>query len=171
MNLTAIQQTKIHFLTSAALFSALICVMTAFLFHIPIGSNGGYVHLGDAFIYLAACILPFPYALAAGIIGGVLADLFTAPMWIPATFIIKMLIVIPFTSKKDKIIGKRNVSGIFIAGFITLIGYFIAEGILFGTWAALLPALLVGWIQPMGSGVAFLLLGFTLDHLQLKKRI
>ncbi len=28
-----------------------------------------------------------------------------------------------------------------------------------------------GWIQPVGSGVAFLLLGFTLDRLQLKKRI
>ena len=41
-------------LTFSAVFAALIFVTTAYLFHIPTGFNGGYVHLGDAFIYLAA---------------------------------------------------------------------------------------------------------------------
>ena len=48
-------------LTSTAL-AALICVTTAYIFHIPFGVNGGYVHIGDSLIYLAAAFLPTPYA-------------------------------------------------------------------------------------------------------------
>ena len=54
---------------------------------------GGYIHFGDAIIYLTATLLPAPYAIAAAAIGGGLADLLTAPMWILPTIIIKMLIV------------------------------------------------------------------------------
>ena len=61
-------------LTSAAMFAAMITLTTAYLFHIPIGANGGYIHFGDAFIYLAASLLPMPYACAAAAIGGGLAD-------------------------------------------------------------------------------------------------
>ena len=52
-----------------ALFAAMICLTTAYLFHIPVGTAGGYIHLGDAFIYLAAAFLPTPYAMAAAGIG------------------------------------------------------------------------------------------------------
>ena len=57
-------------LTATGMMAALITLMTAYIFHIPIGGNGGYVHLGDALIYLSAAILPAPYAMAAGAIGG-----------------------------------------------------------------------------------------------------
>ena len=44
----------------AAMFSAMIAVMTAFVqIKTP---TGGYVHLGDSMIYLAASFLPLPYA-------------------------------------------------------------------------------------------------------------
>ena len=49
---------KLLLLVLSALFAAMITVMTAFLFHIPIGVNGGYLHFGDALIYLAASMLP-----------------------------------------------------------------------------------------------------------------
>ena len=42
---------KTRVLVSSALFAALVCITTAF--HIPVG-NGGYAHIGDTFIYLAA---------------------------------------------------------------------------------------------------------------------
>lgn len=80
----------------------MIAVMTAYICHIPYGANGGYIHFGDALIYLAAVFLPRPYALAAAAIGGGVADLLTAPMWIPATVIIKMMIVLPFSGKQGK---------------------------------------------------------------------
>ena len=86
-------------ITATAVMAALTTLMTAYIFHIPVGVNGGYVHLGDTMIYLAAAFLPLPYACAAGAIGGGLADLLTAPVWAPATRIIKMLICLPFSSK------------------------------------------------------------------------
>ena len=46
---------KLLLLVLSALFAAMITVMTAFLFHIPIGVNGGYLHFGDALIYF--CLL------------------------------------------------------------------------------------------------------------------
>ena len=48
----------LRYVVVAALFAALITIMTAYIGHIPVGVNGGYVHFGDALIYLAASILP-----------------------------------------------------------------------------------------------------------------
>ena len=70
-------------MTLTGLFAAMITLMTAYICHIPYGANGGYIHFGDALIYIAAVLLPRPYALAAAAIGGGLADLLTAPMWAP----------------------------------------------------------------------------------------
>lgn len=161
---------RILYLTTSALFAALICITTAYILHIPVGANSGYVHVGDAIIYLAASVLPTPYAMIAAGIGGAMADLLTAPVWAVATFIIKMINVLPFTWKKDKIINKRNVIALVISGLITFIGYYIAEGIMFGSWAALLASLLSGWIQPLGSAIVFLILGTALDHLNFKQK-
>ena len=56
-------QTKLQSLVTAAILAAAITIMTAFLFHVPIGATGGYVHFGDALIYLSAALLPAPYAV------------------------------------------------------------------------------------------------------------
>ena len=53
---------KLRLLCLAALFAGAIAVTTAYLLHIPI-PTGGYIHLGDALIYLAACLLPAPLSL------------------------------------------------------------------------------------------------------------
>ena len=99
-----VSASKVKYITMTGIMAALITLMTAYICHIPIGVNGGYVHFGDSLIYLAAVLLPTPYALAAAAIGGGLADLLTAPMWTVATIIIKMLITIPFTNKSKKIV-------------------------------------------------------------------
>ena len=96
-------------LTFTALMAAMITIFTAYICHIPVGQNGGYIHFGDSLIYIAACLLPWPYAMTAAAIGGGMADLLTAPIWAPATIIIKALISIPFTSKSDKIMTVRNI--------------------------------------------------------------
>lgn len=54
-------------LVTTGLFAAMITMMTAYIFHIPYGANGGYIHFGDALIYLGAVFLPRPYALAAAL--------------------------------------------------------------------------------------------------------
>ena len=58
---------KLHLLVTSALFAASITVVTAYMLHIPL-PTGGYIHLGDALIYLAACLLPVPCAAAAAAI-------------------------------------------------------------------------------------------------------
>ena len=69
---TAYSQTeKIRLIVMTGLFAAVTYIFTAY-FHIP--SGAGYTHAGDGIIYLAACLLPAPYAAAAGAIGGALAD-------------------------------------------------------------------------------------------------
>lgn len=160
---------KIRNLTMTGTFAALITLMTAYVCHIPVGMNGGYIHLGDALIYLAAVLLPRPYALAAAAIGGGLADLLTAPMWAPATILIKMLIVLPFTGNSAKIIAPRNIAATVLAYLISGIGYFLAEYLLFKTWAVLWVSLSQTFLQSAGSAVLFIVVGLALDKVHAKK--
>lgn len=164
-------QTTTFYLSVSAMFAALICILTAFIFHIPFGINGGYLHFGDTLIYLAASLLPLPYALGAAAIGGMMADLLTAPVWIPATLLIKMLLVLPFTSKEGKIITRRNIFAIFAGFFICVLGYYLAEVVMFGNMIALIPASIGNVIQATGSGLFYLILGTALDQMNFKKRI
>lgn len=157
-------------LVTTGLFAAMITIMTAYIFHIPYGANGGYVHFGDALIYLGAVFLPRPYALAAAAIGGGMADILTAPMWAPATILIKMLIVLPFTGKENQILCPRNVAAPFLAAVISAAGYYLAEGILFGSFMAPLASLLGSAVQSGGSAVIFLALAAALDKVHMKKR-
>ena len=166
------QTSKIKYLTITGLMAAMITIMTAYICHIPVGVNGGYIHFGDSLIYLAAAILPTPYALAAAAIGGGLADLMTAPMWAPATIIIKMLITIPFTSKSTKIITTRNVIATVIAYLITGLGYFWAEYIIFGSMSIAFFASMSGnLIQSAGSAVFFVIFGLALDKAHIKIKL
>lgn len=64
------RKNKMKYRTLTGLMAAMITLMTAYICHIPIGLNGGYLHFGDSLIYLAAALLPTPYALAAAAIGG-----------------------------------------------------------------------------------------------------
>ena len=157
-------------LTMTALFATLICITTAYIFHIPFGANGGYVHIGDTLIYLGAALLPTPYAMAAGALGGLLADLFTAPVWAPATFIIKLLIALPFTSKKTNIVNVRNVVALFIAAFVSIVGYYIAEVIIFGNAAVAIASIVSSSIQAICSGVLFIAFGLALDKVRIKNK-
>lgn len=158
-------------LTATAVFAALITLMTAYIFHIPIGMNGGYVHLGDAMIYLAAALLPMPYACAAGAIGGGLADLLTAPVWVPATVIIKMLICIPFSSRGNRFVTRRNLVALFLAFCISAIGYYVAEGIMFGFTAAFFTSIGGSVVQSGGSALVFVIVGTALDRIGFKTNI
>ncbi len=163
-------RTKNKLLTTSALFAALICVTTAYVFHIPFGANGGYIHIGDALIYLGAAILPAPYAIAAAALGGLFADLFTAPIWAPATFIIKAMVASSFTSKKKNIVNARNIIALFIAAIISIAGYYIAEVIIFGNAAVAIASVVSSTIQAIGSSVLFITFGLTLDKMKFKTR-
>ena len=152
----------------AALFAAIIAVVTANIMHIPTGN--GYIHLGDSFIFLAASMLPLPYAIVASAVGAGIADALTAPIWVPATVIIKALVVLPFTSKKDKIINKRNLLALIPALIVTCVGYYLADRILFGAWGAF-AAVIPNIIQVAANAVIYVLFGLALDAAEFKKKV
>lgn len=154
------------------LFASIIYLTTAYLFHIPTGMNNGYIHLGDAFIYLAASLLPMPYAMASVAIGAGLADLLTgATAWVLPTIIIKPLLVIWFTSKADKIVVKRNIGAVFIAAVVGLLGYGLAEGTMYGNFLTPLIKLPISALQPIGCGILYILVGFAFDRIKLKSQL
>lgn len=161
---------KLHQLVMAAIFAAAIAVTTAYILHIPL-PTGGYVHLGDALIYLAACLLPTPWAMAAGAVGAGLADLLTAPMWVLPTLIVKALVCLPFTSKSQRVLCGRNIAAIFISGFLSPALYGVANVIFTGTAAAFLPQFLGTLVQAVGSGLVFAVLAYGVDRVGLKKRM
>jgi uncharacterized repeat protein (TIGR04002 family) len=157
-------------LVLTALFAALIFVAT-YSIKMPLPLGQGYVHFGDAFIYMAACILPFPYAMLAASIGGALSDTLAGyAQYIFPTLIIKALLVIPFTYKTEKLVNVRNILAPFFAGLIGLLGYFIAETFMYGAPTALTNAT-IGSIQPIGSLVIFYILAITFDKLSLKNKL
>ncbi len=157
--------------------AAMVCVATSFL-HIPI-VGGGYVHLGDTVIYLAAALLPTSYAMAAAAVGAGLADVLVAPVWAPFTVAIKAVMVLAFTAKNERLFCRRNALAPVIAGVIGVIGYYIAEVAIFwlsgGEFAAVCVAALAAVpfnaLQEIAGGIAFLLLAVALDRLEFKKRL
>ena len=163
---------KMKKLTLSAMFAAVIMLMILYLFHIPVGSNGGYIHFGDAFIYLAGCFLPMPYACAAAAIGGGLADIMSgSAIWAIPTMIIKPLTVIWFTSKEDKLFNKRNIVAVILAGVVSIVGYYLAQVILTGNWVASLLGIWGNIVQAIGSGIIFLIMAVAIDKVSLKKRL
>ena len=145
---------KTRVLVSSALFAALVCITTAYFLHIPVG-NGGYAHIGDTFIYLAAVLLPKPYAALAAAVGAGMADVLTGSAnW-----------------AFDKIINVRNVFATIIAGIVGTVLYMVAEGIMYGSFVAAFALSLVGLIQPIGSFIVFIVLGLVFDKIKIKEII
>ena len=157
-------------LMTASLFAAAVTVMTAYMLHIPL-PTGGYIHLGDALIYLAACLLPVPYAAAAAAIGAGLADLLTAPMWVLPTLVIKAVLVLFFTSKSERILCPRNCAAVVMAGLFSPAAYALAGCAMAGTMTAFLPQFLGTLVQGIGSGALFLVIAPALDGVKLKEHV
>lgn len=105
----------------------MVCAATSMLVITIPGGSGGYVHLGDTVIYLAAALLPVPYAVAAAAIGAGLADVLLAPSWAPFTIAIKAVMAMAFTAKKETLMCRRNAVAPVLAGAVCVAGYYGAE--------------------------------------------
>ena len=161
-----------------AVFASLIALMTSQI-KMPTGINEGYLHFGDCMIYLASCVLPLPYALLAASIGGATADILAgAAVWAIPTAIIKALNVLPFaliykfklTKSPEKILNKQIAFMPLASGFITIFGYFIAEGLMY-TFPAALPSVPLSCIQATGSAILWYLAAAALDKMNFKSKL
>ena len=145
----------------SALMAAVIAVTTAFLFHIPIGTNGGYLHFGDTFLYLAAAS-----------IGGGMADLLSGvPIWMVPTMIIKPLCAACFTARSDRLLCRHNGIALIGAGLISNLLYYLAEVLLSGSLAAPLAIQWGNVLQSAGSAAFFLFAAAALDRTGLTHRL
>ena len=153
----------------SGIFSALVFVITAYL-HIP--TYNGYVHCGDGFIFIAACILPMPYSIIVGALGAMLADLLTGfVIWAPGSMIIKGLLAILFTCKSNKIITKRNLIMLLPAALISAVGYYLYEALITGSFIASLAGIPATLVQAAASSIVYVALGTAMDKYDVKKKL
>lgn len=161
-------------ITNTAIFTTIILLSTM-LIKFSTGLGEGYIHFGDCFVYLSACILPFPYCLIASALGGAFADILGGfAIWSIPTAIIKVLIALPLmlVSKKNKtqkILTVKTASMALISGAVTIMGYFIAECILYSSASATL-SLIGNSIQAVSSGILFIIIAGALDKMNFKSR-
>ena len=133
-----------------SLMMGLIIVCTMFI-KIPIPLTTGYVHLGDAMIYLSVLLLGWRYSAIAAAFGSTLGDLLSGfAMWAPWTFAIKGgmaliagVIIFSFSRNNRKPTLANNLTAMIPAGILMVVGYFVAEGIMYGNWIA--PWIGVPW--------------------------
>ncbi len=121
----------------SALFAALILVCTMFI-KVPVPATTEYIHIGDGALYLAAALLPLPYAVAAGAIGAALADVFASyAIWAPFTFAIKALMVLCVGRLCKAGDGRGRLAGAsLLAGGINVALYFLSSCVLYGAAGA-----------------------------------
>ena len=160
---------QIKLLCLSGLMSAIVLVLTAFV-HIPV--HTGYVHVGDAFIYLGACLLPMPYAPLVGALGAALADCISGyALWAPGSVIIKTLTVFLFSSKGTKLLTLRNALVTIPAAAICIGGYYLYEALITGNYVAPVAGLLGNLFQSVASAIIFLILAATADKLKFKSKL
>ena len=145
---------------TAALFAAIIFVATAYLM-IPLPM--GYAHLGDAFIFVCASLLPAPLGIIAAAVGAGLADAILFPLYIPATVIIKSASAFAFTSKRDNILCLRNCIAIFFSGLFCIGGYYLYEVIITGNFGAPIASIPGNLAQWAASSAVYIIIAFALD--------
>ncbi len=155
---------KISRIVFAAILAAAIAVATRFT-QIPIFGGQGYVHAGDTFILLAAAFLPTPYAVMAAALGGAIADLTAGyAVYVLPTAVIKGLVALLFFGKKGgRLVCKRSVISAIASVFVTPVGYYVAEVIMFGSFAAPLLGVVWNLCQGTVSAILFCVLGKALD--------
>lgn len=160
---------KVKLLVLTALFAAIIYVLTAFL-HVP--TIKGYVHVGDGIIFLAASILPAPYAVFAGAVGGALSDALSGYwIWVPATLLIKGITALFFTSKKETILCKHNYLALIPALILCVGGYGLYSGVvIYQNLIAGFADAFANTMQIVTSGVLYVVLGLALDKIGFKKK-
>ena len=118
-----------------ALMMCLIMIVTMFV-RVPIPFTQGYVHLGDAMVFLAVLILGVRYGAVAAGFGAMLADIIGGfAAWAPWTFAIKgiMALIAYYTVKAmgNKKTAARIIGGI-VAEVVMVLGYFVFEGFMYG---------------------------------------
>ena len=135
---------KTYNLVLTALMTALVLLAT-YVVKIPTPATEGYIHLGDAAIFLSVLILGKKYGSLASGLGSALADLLGGySHWVPWTFFIKAIMAYIMGIFIEAMIkrGKEGIKifnvpvieicGMVIGGIFMSLGYAVASAIMKG---------------------------------------
>ncbi len=143
------------------LMMALIVVATMLII-IPVPFGNGYIHLGDAMIFLSVLILGWRYGAIAAGFGSALADILVGyAIWSPWTLFVKgimaavMGLFIARAMRKPgrSVLGMPlyQLVGMILGGLEMVAGYYVAEGVIYGNFVS--AALGIPWnIVQFGAG-------------------
>lgn len=150
----------------AGLMMAMIVVATMV---IVVPTPSGYIHLGDAMIFLSVLILGWRYGAVAAGVGSALADILVGyAVWAPWTLFIKGIMAAVmgiFLLKAMKKPGKAilgvpiyQLLGMILAGCFMVTGYYVAQGIIYGNFISAIVGIPLNIIQfGVGTVIATLL--------------
>lgn len=124
-------------LVITAMFIALTFIFTVFVnIRLPFGGNGGLIHLGNVPLFLAAILYGKRVGAIAGGVGMALFDLLSGwTAWAPFTLVIvatmgySMGVIM---ENKKSHFHLWYICAVAVALFIKVIGYYLAELILYG---------------------------------------
>ena len=122
-------------MTMAGVMAALVFVMT-YVPKVPVPITGGYVHLGDGAIFLAALLLG-PLGIPAAAIGSGLSDVLGGYMvYAIPTILIKGVVALVAWKLWKEGSWLRAVVAFVLAEIAMVAGYYAFEAVMFGTAAA-----------------------------------
>ena len=152
-------------ITFAAIFAALVFIVTSQIPPIPIPATGGYFNVGEATIYVAALVFgPFVGAFSGGI-GAMLADVYLGYVnFAPGTLVIKGVegAIVGFLNiKLKKHIPNptaRAIISVTVGGLEMVAGYFLYETLL----AVFFPSLEIFAIAEIPLNIVQMLAGLII---------
>lgn len=154
---TAYGKADIMSMVMAALFIALTFVITGYInIRIPfLAANGGLIHLGNVPLFIVAAIYGKKTGAMAGAFGMGLFDLTSGwVVWAPFTFVICGLIGWAYGAITERHSSKSFlIVAVFAAAVIKVVGYYIAEIVIYGNWIAPVASIPGNLVQIGVAGV------------------
>lgn len=153
-------------MVASSLMIALVLLGTV-IFRIPVPMTQGYVHLGDAMIYISILLLGRKSGAVSAAMGSALGDILGGyAFWAPWTIVIKFAmayvtgLLISRYSEPDHAhehaglkVSASLILSMAAGGLVMCAGYLIAERIMYGSWA--LAAVGLPWnIGQFVTGIA-----------------
>lgn len=160
----ASQRGKTKELVLDALFIAMTYAATWLInIRLPFMGSGGLIHLGNVPLLIAALLFGKKTGFLAGAFGMGLFDLLSGwTAWAPFTFIIvgAMGWTVGLIAEKKPSSHKilNDILAVIVAIVIKIVGYYIAEVILYGNWVAPLGSIPGNVIQVGVAGVLVVVL-------------
>lgn len=141
----------------------------------PLPATGGYVNVGDTFIFALAALFGPYLGMIAGGIGSALADLIAAPVFAPFTLVVKGLegLIAGWLAHRRLVAGTGRITWQTALSFVAaaawmVVGYQFTYRIL-GSWGTALASLPGDAIQGLSSTILGLLLTGALARVLLAR--